>query len=999
MMTIPGTVAGTVAYMSPEQIRGEDLDCRTDIFSFGIVLYELVTGVRPFASTSAADIMAAILKSDVSPFTEDRPVPVELWSVIAKCLEKDRTKRHRSAAEVAEDLARVRRRLDGAPGTADVEAPLPPSPLLAGALAAPFVGRETELQCMTAAWDRAQAGQRAVILVAGEPGIGKTRLCAEFARRCENQGATVLIGRSDEQALAPYQPFIEAVGWYARHCPPARLYEHLSAIGGGAELALLLPDLPSRVPALPPVAPMSPEAQRFRLFETVTAFLAAVSASLPALLVFDDLQWADQPSILMLRHLIRSSTPSRLSVIVNYRESEIAGRELLGEMLADLRRESFVTRVNLAGLSETEVGELVDKMTAGAPRALVRAVAENSAGNPFFAGEMVRHLIETGAFQVLQDTIAVRKPELGVPDAVREVIRRRVSRLSSDCSQALTAAAVVGQEFDLALVQDISGIAEERLLDAVDEAVRAQLVVEAGGDRCRFVHALIRETLYETLSGPRRARMHRKTGEAMERRAGATPPLADLAYHFTAAAAVGAADKAVHFAALAGDRAQASLAHEEAARYYAMALKSLDAVESGDPAETHARRLDLHMRRAGAFRDIGCWPLAKDEFEKALAYVGDAGERRCELLLGITDASFWLGREVAEVERLANESLSLAAQLADRSDLAATAMAFQARCRIVSGDLGAAITLNQQAIRLAGPHRTAAHAFVPIAFYLAGRTKEAIEAGREAARVARSSHDSTFTLYSLPHFAISLAVGGEYIEALQVFEEARAFGRKYGAMGPLARVLSFQAGMHLGVFDYGGAENLQREAREMAASAGLAQPFISSGIDLLLTLARTKNPGPAEDLLKDTAARAGDHPWHRGLWTVRLSQAKAELALARGDFESAVLESTTAIAQSRELGRPKYEALALATLADAHRQLGRRAEAVENARDALSAARRTSDPALTVQTLGTMLALEPNDDLLGEARKLIVQVAQALPLDSMRQSFENSDTVRFITRV
>src|SRR5262249_33022550 len=149
---------------------------------------------------------------------------------------------------------------------------------------------------------------------------------------------------------------------------------------------------------------------------------------------------------------------------------------------------------------------------------------------------------ETGAFAVVRDTVE-RKPELGVPEGVRDVIRRRLSRMTEDCRRVLTAAAVIGQEFGLQLVEALAGTPEDRLLDLIDEAVRAQLIVDAGGDRCRFAHALIRETLYDELSGPRRARMHRKAGRAIEGLAKCNPPLGDLAYHFSRAAAVGGAEK------------------------------------------------------------------------------------------------------------------------------------------------------------------------------------------------------------------------------------------------------------------------------------------------------------------------------------------------------------------------------------------------------------------------------------------------------------------------
>ncbi len=998
LMTVPGTVAGTVPYMSPEQIRGEDLDGRSDIFSFGTLLWELLTGRNPFSGPSPADTISSILTRDPPTIPASTTLPVELRHLALKCLEKNKIKRYQSSAEIAERLSTIRTRLALLrEGTALEGEPLPPPAVLAAMGSATFVGRENELHMMTAAWERAKTGQCSIILIAGEPGIGKTHLCAEFARQCSEECATVLVGRSDEQALVPYEPFIEALNWYVRMCPESDLLRHLATIGGGGELALLLPELVRRVPALPAIAPMNAEGQRFRLFETVSALLAAMSASHPVLVLFDDLHWADQPSLLMLRHLARSSGAARLCILVNYRDSEVTRRHPLAEMLADLRRESFVTRVNLAGLTEQHVGELVGSIAEGAPRPLVQAVTESSGGNPFFVGEMLRHLVETGAFHVLRETFTGKRPELGIPEGVRDVIRHRLSRLSEDCNRILSAAAVMGQEFDLALLQTLGGLPEDRLLDVVDEAVQAQLIAEATGgrDRCRFAHALIRETLYEELSGPRRARMHRRIGEAIEQLRKHDLPLADLAYHYCEAASLGVVDRAVDYAARAGDSAAASLAHEEAARFYAMALESLDGAPAGP--ETLARRLDLQTRRGRAFEAIGQWRLARDEFKRALEYLTEERkELHCELLVRMATVSFWLSEDIETLQGLASQALTLTKQLPDRADLAAEATGTLARCKFVSGDLEGAIALNLRAVDLAAGKPNLGHAFGTLSLYAVGRLTEAVDLGRKAASLARTAQDTGFTLYTLPHFAISLAAVGEYGEAHRVFEEAQAFGRRYGAYGAaglLSRVVSFAAGFHLSVFDYARAEALQREARDLASSQGVAPAFISSGIDMLLTMARTHNPGPAEALLKDTELAATKHPWHKGVWTVRLSLARAELALARGDRMKAVEEATTAAGQGRVLGRMKYEVLALIVRAQAFGSLGRREDAIADTRRAVTLARRAGDPALLLRALDVMLAIEGTPELLAEARTLVSRISEALPGEAMREHFQSSETV------
>jgi tetratricopeptide (TPR) repeat protein len=1000
--TAAGAIIGTLRYMSPEQAHGEETDARSDIFSLGILLYELLAGQHPFAGPDVRDTLSAILTQEPRAIPVSSPVPVDLRDVVWKCLEKDMTRRCQTAGELSSQLAGIAARMENtrgpASGVSGAPIPLPPA-LAAIGTDAVFVGRDPELRSLAAAWEHSKSGRRSLVLIAGEAGIGKTRLCAEFARSCAAQGATVLSGRSDEQALLPYQPFIEALQWYVTMCPQPDLLSQLSEIGGGAELRLLLPELVRRVPALPALASMDAEGQRFRLFEAVSAFLAAISRSRPVLVVFDDLQWADQPSLLMLRHLARAPGPARLCVVANYRDSEPERGKLLAGIFADLRRELFTARISLTGLGRPHVNELVESMAHGAPGRLVEAVAENAGGNPFFVGEMVRHLIETGALDVLRDTITARRPDLGVPEGIKDVIRQRLGRLSEDCNQVLALAAVIGQEFDLTLLENLSGVPEDRLLDVIDEGFRAQLIGEVawGRDRCRFVHALIRETLYDDLSGPRRARLHRRIGETMERLAADDPPLADLAWHFARTAAIGGVEKAVDYATRAGDGAARSLAHEEAARFYEMALGALDFARSGP--ETAAARRGLHARRGRAFTAIGQWRFARLEFESALGYLDSiAIEERCELLLGMAYAAMWLGGEVASVIDTASEALLLAEQLPGRSDLVADAMSTISQCKIFSGDLEGSIVQSSRARELAPGVAIMPYAFGTLSLHLAGRSGEALALGRKAAEIARSAHNTLFTMFSLPHFATSLAAVGEYAQALQVFAEARAFGRKYGVIGPLARVIAFEAGMHLSLFDFAGAEALQREAREMAAGADFAPAFISSAIDLLFTFARTGQPGAAEALLKDTAHAAAAHPWHRGLWGVRMSQARAELSLARQDRSLAIEEAATAAVQSRALGRPKYEALALITSARALGELHRTHQAAANARRAIAFARRTGDPALLLSALDVLLALDGDDPLLAEALTLISNITAALKTadETLQSRFAASETVRRI---
>jgi predicted Ser/Thr protein kinase len=1003
-----GSAVGTPYAMAPEQVRGAVADARTDLWALGVMLHEMLTGARPFHGMTVPDLFSSILRDPPAPLPATTLQP--LREIVQRCLNKDPAERYQRAAEVRLMLEAVASMLRDHDAPSDPRvatgAPLPPSPLLGLAIGATgFLGRGRELAQMEQGWARATSGQRQLLLLGGEPGIGKTRLALEFARVRTASGATVLAGRCDEEALVPYQPFVEALGWYARVCPETDLRAQLAAIGGGAELGPLMPELLRRVPDLPTQPAMNPEGQRYRLFEAVAGLLAQASGVRPLLLVFDDLHWADKPTLLMLRHVMRVSNAAALCIVGTYRESELTRKHPLAELLSELRREPAVTRLSLRGLEEVQIKGLIDAFVGrDAPPRLANMMAESTSGNPFFIGEMLRHLMETGVLTTFHPGSAggpiASAAALGLPEGVKEVIGRRLSRLSEACNRTLGLAAVLGREFDVEILEALGDLPEDRLLDAIDEGVQAKLIAEAPvrAGRFSFVHALIRETLYGELTTTRRVRLHRRIGEAIERVAQgrSDPPLADLAYHFVQASSADVADKAIDYATRAGDRAADTLAHEEAARFYEMALHSLEFKTPGP--ESEVRRSDLHARRARAFGALAQWALQKAEIEQALLHLDSQQiERRCELLLELGAAWFFL-LDTRVVEPLATEALDLAERM-QRSDLAANAIGWLARCRQAEGDLAGGIEIDATAIAWAGKAAMVSHVQGPLTLYLAGRAAEGVALGVPALEVARSSRDATLVMFSLPHLGLSLGSVGRYGEAATVFEEARQFGRKYGVLPLLARATAMSAGFHLGVFDFEGAEALQREARELGQSVAFAPTVVSASIDLLLTLARRHDPGAAERLLVETVAAVGATPgWHEWLWRLRLCQARAELALALGAFDTAVIEASEGIEQSHARMRPKYEALGLATRAHALHGLDRTREAIADARHGVAVARGTADPALLLLALDAVLSFDGDDESAAEARRLIDRISGALPVGPMRERFTASEVVQRVGR-
>jgi DNA-binding SARP family transcriptional activator len=500
-----------------------------------------------------------------------------------------------------------------------------PLPAELRALAAPaMIGRVAELEEL-GRW-LSQGGivdprSERVLLITGDPGVGKSRLLAETASRAHAAGTLVLAGRAPEDTLVPFQPFLEVLGHYIATAPLPDLRVHTRV--HGVELGRLLPELRRRVPELPPTEAGDSETERYRLFEAVVGLLGDLSASMPVLIAIDDLHWADRPTLMLLRHLARAPGLGRLSIVGAYRAVE-RWSEGYSAALANLRHERLMKQVELAGLPERDTARLVGLRVGRPPTAeFARALYAETEGNPFFIEEMLRHLADSGV--EVRSAGAFDLQRFGLPDDVRELISRRLARLSEDAIETMRVAAVIGRDFDGALLENVLALDEDRFLAALDEALATGLVGESATapGSYSFAHALIRETLYEGMSTARRARLHRRVGVALEQQ-GADHNTNALAHHFTRAASAEDAERAIRYALAAGEQATTMLAHEQAAEHYARAL---DVLEQFEPAALQ-RRCELLLAVGEAQSRSGerdrAWPAFREAASLA-AQLGDGG--------------------------------------------------------------------------------------------------------------------------------------------------------------------------------------------------------------------------------------------------------------------------------------------------------------------------------------------------------------------------------------
>ncbi len=343
---------------------------------------------------------------------------------------------------------------------------------------APIIGRQQELTLVTHFYEAAKAGHAHVVLVTGDPGIGKTRLLDEIARRAAHDGATILRGGASEaEGMPPYLPFLEALGRYIQVTPLDLLRTQIAA--APQVLATLLPELITRLGELPASAPLPPEQARFRLYEAIGMFLQAIGAPHALVLTLDDLQWADTASLDLLCHVARHQQGAHLLVVGAYRESEVAPRSALARTLTELSRQRVLTTVTIGPLSAGETGMLAESKLCGALQPGVNALLHtHSEGNPFFAEELLEGWIEEGALVHEQNQwMAVTPLDHALPPSIVGALRQRFARLSAESIDHLRVAAIIGRTFDLSLLaavqeQEIEAV-EAGLLEAAHRPSRA----------------------------------------------------------------------------------------------------------------------------------------------------------------------------------------------------------------------------------------------------------------------------------------------------------------------------------------------------------------------------------------------------------------------------------------------------------------------------------------------------------------------------------------------
>ena len=786
----------------------------------------------------------------------------------------------------------------------------------------PLIGREREWSQFQDWWTAVRRGDGRFLLVEGDAGIGKTRLVAELARAAEGDGALVLWGRCDEDPVAPFQPFAEALGRY---------FQSLSADRIGdmpdwqlTELSRLVLRLREYAPPLEEEAG-DPESERFRFFEAVTATLNEMSAGRAILLVVDELHWADQPTFLLLRHVLRNVDAAKLGVIGIYIDTEVPPEHRQRSLLLDGRGEHAVETVHLKGLSREAVVELVGG-AAGASPDLVPQLFRLTDGNPLFLDELLRQIGYSDSAGSGGGDAPVL-PNLAPPEAIRELVARRVSRLPEDVIYLLQAAAVAGPECEAGIVAEAAELTPDEGLDAFDRAEESRLLrrISEIGDRYAFSNALVRDAIYSELLRGRRVRYHHKIAVATERAHADTIDryLNELAHHYYMGAALADADKAIDYCIAAGEQALRLLAFEDAVDHFGRSLEVAEKFGGRD----QAARCDALLALAEAQNRAGVAVDADASFEEAAALarsLGDA-ERLATAALRAGPLSY-IGVVGANAEQI--ELLEEARAVLPEEDSHLRAMV-TARLGLVlvyatgvpgPGVLKRSLALNTDALAMArrlGDRPALGYALNARMHALWGidPAPERLATGTELGEIAREVGDELLALHGHLWRVRELLAQGD-VDA--VHEEIDRFdGRDSGPTHPLTASFSCNVAAMMAFVegDFARGEELGKRAVEVAEGFNDLAVNFYGALMLWTWWQRTELAGMEGGFREVSARSPSDYPMVRAALSLICAEA--------GDVDRAMAELAALAAIGWEaVANDQSEGVALALAAAACWSIG-----------------------------------------------------------------------------
>jgi tetratricopeptide (TPR) repeat protein len=698
-----------------------------------------------------------------------------------------------------------------------------------------FVAREKELAALRAKLMAALDGRGGLVLVGGEPGVGKTTLVKQLIREAEQRGALAVFGRCYEaEGTVPYSPFVEMLEQALAIMPPDIVREDMGE--DASEVARLVPELRRRFPDIPEPVDLPPEQQRRYFFNALGSFISRGSARFPLLLVMDDLHWADEPTLLLIEHTAALFPELRILGVGTYRDVELEVSRPLAATLERMLRARIVERLSVKRFSRSDVATMIEALASRPPPdAVVEAIFDETEGNPFFVEEVFRHLCEEGKiFDESGDfRTNLKVDELDVPESVRLVVGRRLERLGAEAQKVLAAGAVVGRGFPFSLLEEIADIDAGRLLDIVEEAEASRVIVpeERDGDiHYAFAHELIRQTLLAGLSLLRRQRLHLSVANALERTssdARINRP-SEIAHHLLQAGAAAETSRTLDYLTRAADRAMDSAAFEEALRALDDALTI---VEDGVARTELAERKGWAVRAMGHFEE--CLEIWANVIDSYVAI--DRREKAIELLREVAYQNLWLGR--FEDVLAANQR---ALDLADPDD--------PARASFIGG-IGALLGVG--GLKTMADERCAEAAAIAdasgddrlrgwvdwcrvVALYSNAQVKEAAIVGRRSMDLLEPIGDVWTWCDSAAWTSLGLVASGAVSEGVDLAVQGNSVASRIGHIGAqilLGRALATGRAMQTADFDENAAlSRIDFELCSLINSPWIAQSYVWLGV-------------------------------------------------------------------------------------------------------------------------------------------------------------------------
>ncbi len=645
-LTREGIMVGTPAYMAPENALGKESDTRSDIYSLGCVLYEMLVGTPPFRSEdSLKTIYSHIHDAPVLPSRVNSLVPAALEAITIKAIMKDPTARFQAASDLLRSLEQVslatgKEKSEGEEKGLQPHALAPTKNILTPDLrrTLPFIDRESELASLKSLLDATMRGEGCIVFLAGEAGIGKTRLAEELRTYAALRGVRTLSGRClDKESGVPYSPWVQMMKEVINQVSPQVLRKASSDYIG--EIAKLVPEVLEKIgplgssPGIQFAQAGQADQERTMFLEGIAQFFVNLSKESALTLLFDDLNSADTPSIQLLRHLARKLSNQSIMIIGTYRDNDLEKSSALFQLTLDLNRERVLNTVRLKPFDVRGLTRMIAETFGESEKQQTpefrNLVLEKTGGNPFFVEEVLRSLVEQGViFRTENGWERKAISEIEVPPTVRAVIEQRLSRLDEGSLTVLTAASVLGKEFSFELLQRVTSIDEETLLERIERSLKLRLLSEKklvrGESAYVFTDLQVRDVLQEAISLVRRRKLHLRAGQAMEElyKDKIEEKASELAYHFLEG---NDQEKSLTYCVKAGGRAAELYAHQEALKQFRVALELLEG-RGGD--EDVLLKADVLERLGDSSMVVGQNDAAIEYYGKAAEIYEGAGEAK-----------------------------------------------------------------------------------------------------------------------------------------------------------------------------------------------------------------------------------------------------------------------------------------------------------------------------------------------------------------------------------